>query len=117
CLERGYLKEIIEVVNPDLIMILTNQEPLYKLLLKELLDTSYEDIMSTMITVDAQTRGGKEVKTVVIPCFIKNKQKFVLFLPHPNYRWRDDFKTKAIKEACNWMKTEKDKCNKIALSG
>ena len=108
CLDNCFLKQIITLLNPELILFLTVEALsyiYYKRLLSKLLDIKYDDIESPeMKEVPAYVRNGKEVKVTFFPCRIKNSNTKIIFMPHPNFRFEATRQEKAIKEVCSWLK-------------
>lgn len=109
CLSNGYLNKIIEAIEPKLIMFF-GYEAINFFHFTKIFDIKRWDVIVNYPKTQfpAHKRGDKSVQATIIACKLKANDKVmsVLFLPHPNYRFNSEYKAKALKEVCDWLKIE-----------
>lgn len=105
CLDKGYLRRIIEAIEPKLIMFLGADLEKY---FEKIFNIANRDeiLYFPRRRFPAHKRGDKTVETTIIACKLKigEKDTSVLFLPHPNYRFKKEYKKAALEEVCKWLK-------------
>lgn len=105
CLDQNYLSEIIKILDPSLIVFFASgiSSVLYfRLLLKKLFQLdSYSEIAGKAFSLPAQVRDGRDVNVEIIASKVANRK--IIFLPHPNYHFKSDYKETAIKTVCQWF--------------
>jgi uracil-DNA glycosylase len=111
CLSKGYLRDVIKLLNPKLIMFFGYEAVNFFNFMK-----IFDTVKSTDVKVYDKTRfkaherdvktGKISIDTTIIACKIHtdDKKTSILFLPHPNYRFTDDNKTEALGKVCDWLK-------------
>lgn len=107
CLNKGYLRRIIEAIEPRLVIFFGYEAAKYIYFTKIFDIKKWDAIVDYPKTqFSAHKRGDKDVKMTIIASKLKinDKEMSVLFLPHPNYRWNSTYKEDALKEICLWLK-------------
>ncbi len=112
CLSKGYLRDIVNIIKPELILVLASSALsyiYYKNALKSIYGKDQLDEFKFMDkTYPSQTRKGKIIEVTIVSCKadLETNATKVVFFPHPNYRFNGDMKKDAIKEICNWLKKQ-----------
>jgi hypothetical protein len=93
CLDKGYLQEIIELVEPELILFLKdnindiiyhNKPLIYESLIAKLLNTDVANIKSEKEEYPLYDRNGKTYKPLISSFKPKDSKVKVIALPHPS---------------------------------
>lgn len=106
CLKNGYLKSIIETLEPKLVMFFGYEAVNFFNFTKIFDIKKYHSVKNYYKQqFPSHKRGEKTIDATIIACKLKasGKQIYVLFLPHPNYRFNNTLKEGALKEVCKWL--------------
>jgi hypothetical protein len=105
CLDKGYLKGIIETIGPELVIFFGSEALKFYYFTKIFDLTKYDSFDHYKKTqFCAHKRGDKDVYTTIVTAKLKAKEKntSIIFLPH-SCRWTTENKEMALKEVCGWL--------------
>jgi len=110
CLKKGFLKDIVRIIGPRL-LIFFGDTMYYKVLLQEILDVKYDSIHSNgPLEVEAYMRSEKPIKTNFYCAKVthvpgRKDDVYAIFLYHPSARITDKGKMVGIKKICEELKS------------
>lgn len=111
CVEQGFLERLIELKNPEFIIILGIEVLKYygndpRPLIKRLVGITEDEEIETYekFRFPYQVNSGKTTYTSARAYKIKRSGIKVLFFPHPNSQYRGEFRNKVLSELGSWLK-------------
>lgn len=107
CLKKGYLKRIIETIEPELIIFLGKEAQNLGYFVKifgNMNYTLFDFYYKTQFPAHKSSGKTKNFK-ILAGILKKNGRKlYILFLPHPQYQITLQNKEESLIEICNWLK-------------
>lgn len=106
CLDKGFLKEIVDCLQPELVIFFGNYYTLTpKNIVERLSGVASEEIKFNKETFTLyEKKNGKKIQADVSIYYSRKIITKFIFLPHPRCPWKDNYREKAIKWACSELK-------------
>lgn len=103
CLGQGYLKRLIEALDPELVMFFGL--PAVNLFPQIFDVASYDKEVEYIRKFVAHKKAGKDIYTSIFSRKLRTrgKETRLIFLPHPRYPLIPENKTEALRDVCKWF--------------